>query len=382
MADPLQPVRPRVPSGRADAPMRRGFQGIPGLEVTRTGRLWATWYSGGSDEGPDNFVLLAGSADGGRSWNEPVAVVAPSGDVRAYDPVLWHDPAGRLWWFWAQCLGGRSPGMIHDGRAGVWGVVIENPDGPAPVFSAPIRIANGVMMNKPTVLADGTWVLPSAVWEFCEPKLAEVAAERFSNITVSTDGGRSFRLRGGADVPRRCFDEHMVVELRNGRLWMLVRTGYGIGQSFSADGGRTWTPGKDSGLGGPNSRFFIRRLASGRLLLVNHADQSAAAARAAFSEGTEWRPRSHLTAFVSCDDGRSWSGGLLLDERPAVSYPDGVEDRHGVIRIIYDRERQREGEILMASFREEDVLARACVTADASLKTVVSRTGGNRQESP
>jgi hypothetical protein len=32
----------------------RQFQGIPGVEVAANGRLWATWYSGGTGEGAEN----------------------------------------------------------------------------------------------------------------------------------------------------------------------------------------------------------------------------------------------------------------------------------------------------------------------------------------
>jgi hypothetical protein len=170
----------------------------------------------------------------------------------------------------------------------------------------------------------------------------------------------------------------MIVELKDGRLWMLVRTFYGIGQSFSSDQGRTWTPGENSGLGGPNSRFFIRRLSSGNLILVNHADTSPEMAVKLYIDGKTWRNRSHLTAFISDDDGKTWKGGLLLDERAGVSYPDGAEDKEGVIRIIYDYERHKEGAICMASFREADVLSGKCVTPQAELKILVNKTGGIR----
>ena len=50
-------------------------------------------------------------------------------------------------------------------------------------------------------------------------------------------------LRGHADVPMRSFDEHMIVQKKDGTLWMLVRTFDGLGESFSSDGGFTWTPG-------------------------------------------------------------------------------------------------------------------------------------------
>ena len=49
--------------------------------------------------------------------------------------------------------------------------------------------------------------------------------------------------------------------------------------------------------------------------------------------------RSHLTAFVSKDDGRSWEGGLMLDERGGVSYPDGQQTADGTIYITYDFDR-------------------------------------------
>ena len=74
----------------------RQFQGIPGIEITPGGRLWATWYSGGTGEGPDNFVVLVTSDDGGKNWSEPVAVVDPRGNDRTFDPTLWIGPDGIL----------------------------------------------------------------------------------------------------------------------------------------------------------------------------------------------------------------------------------------------------------------------------------------------
>ena len=50
-------------------------------------------------------------------------------------------------------------------------------------------------------------------------------------------------------------------------------------------------------------------------------------------------------------------GGLLLDERSGVSYPDGQQTADGLIRIIYDYSRTGSRHILMATFREEDVAA-------------------------
>lgn len=376
MTDPLQPVPVTTAPGAKHGTAARGFQGIPGLEIAPGGRLWATWYSGGKNEGPDNFVLLVTSMDQGRSWTEPVVAIDPPGaNIRAYDSVLWIDPSDRLWLFWAQCFT-PCDGIVSDGINGVWGIWTTEPDSSSPRWSEPVRISNGVMMNKPVALSTGEWALPTAVWEYSPQKSDALKDERFSNITLSADIGETFFRRGGASIAHRAFDEHMIVELKDGRLWMLVRTLYGIGQSYSSDGGKTWSPGEDSGLGGPNSRFFIRRLLSGNLLLVNHADIPSADAVAQFVNGATWRKRSHLMAFLSSDDGRSWQGGLLLDEREGVSYPDGAEDKTGLIRIIYDRERYKEGEILMASFREADILAGKPVSKECQLRQLINKTGG------
>jgi len=348
------------------ATINRGFQGIPGIEITPKGRLWATWYTGGDTEGPENFAVLVTSADGGKHWSEPVAVIDPPGNYRAYDPTLWIGPDGILRWFWAETE--SLDGCITNGIDGVWFVACSNIEDDKPEWSGPVRIANGVMMNKPIVLSDGDWVFPTALW--CKDiggKRApeELQCECFSNSTVSTDGGCTFCLRGGADIPNRAFDEHHIVELKDGRLWCLVRTEDGIGDSFSSDKGATWSKGRSNAMVGPCSRFFIKRLASANLLLVNHV-----------FDKNEKNVRKNLTAWISEDDGKSWLGGLMLDERRDVSYPDGCQDDDGNIWIIYDHSRYKHGDILFAKFTEEDVLAGKIVSKTSKLKQLINTTGG------
>jgi len=355
----LQPPAVYTSPGPEYTAVARLWQGIPGIERTTGGRLYAVWYSGGDGEGPENYVVVIASDDIGISWSEPKVVIDPPREVRAYDPVLWHDPLGRLWLFWAQSYG------WFDGRSGTWALRCDNPDSDTLSWTEPRRLQNGIMMNKPTVLSTGEWLLPSAVWNR-DPKLPEMDRERFSNVVMSTDKGETWFRIGGADVSDRTFDEHMIIERRDRSLWMLVRTQYGIGESISEDRGKTWSHGKPSMLPGPNARFFIRRLNSGRILLVNHHNFM----------NSELKPqRINLTAFLSDDDGRTWKGGLLLDGRMNVSYPDGVEAEDGRIFIIYDRSRHGEKEILMAVFREIDVLAGEIVSDDARLNVLVNKAG-------
>lgn len=347
----LQPPSIITDPGADYADGTRCFQGIPGVERAPGGRLWATWYGGrGPGEDHLNCVYLATSADDGETWSAPTLVIDPDGDgpTRAYDPCLWLDPSGRLWLFWAQGYGGHT-----DESAGVWAITTDAADDERPAWSAPRRLADGIMMNKPIVTSTGTWLIAAARWR----------REGSDVVWASSDEGDSWERLGAADVPEadRSCDEHMLVERLDGSLWMLVRTGYGIGESLSTDGGRTWSRVQPSSLAHPVTRFFVRRLASGHLLLVKHGPL------------TEQTERSRLTAYLSDDDGRSWQGGLLLDERLGVSYPDGVEAPDGTIRIIYDYDRRGARQILLARFTEDDVLRGEAISSVAARRLVVNQ---------
>lgn len=84
-------------------------------------------------------------------------VVDPPGKVRACDEALWLDPQGRLWLFWMQAH------TLYDGRSGVWCIVTDQPDKENPIWSAPRRLMDGVMLNKPIVNASGEWLFPVAM---------------------------------------------------------------------------------------------------------------------------------------------------------------------------------------------------------------------------
>ena len=362
-------IRPADAKYRAE---NRLWQGIPGIERTKNGTMYVILYSGEKTEGSGNFILVTRGREElpMDQWEDAFLVIEHEEPMmRCFDPCLWIDPLGRLWVMWTQSYD------FFDGRDGVWAVVAENPDDETPVFSAPRRIANGLMMNKPVALSTGEWLFPAAIWshEVAKPveEHPELAAEVGSNVYVTRDQGKTFEFLGGADTPGRFFDEHMVVEKKDGSLWMLIRMKYGIGESTSTDGGRTWTTGRKTGIAGPNSRFFVRRLRSGRLLMVSHLN---------FRNQTDNRDgfaaRNNLVAQLSEDDGRTWIGALVLDTRNAVSYPDGIEDETGLIRIVYDYERYKDREVLVAAFREEDVLEGMLISPDGYLRRVVSKATG------
>lgn len=343
-----------VNPGEQYAGSSRQFQGIPSIARSQQGRLWAVWYGGpGKGEDRTNYAMVATSADDGKTWSDVVLAVDPdgaSGPVRAFDPETWLDPTGKLWVFWAQDVG-------HDGSvSGVWSMTTDQPERADATWSPPRRLTDGIMMCKPTVLSSGEWLLPVSTWR---------KTDLSARVVVSTDQGKTWSVRGACQVPKdvRAFDEHMLVEKKDGTLWMLVRTKYGIGESLSPDGGETWPELTPSALAHPSARFFIRRLQSGNLLLVKHGP---------IDQRTN---RRELTAFVSEDDGKTWPHSLMLDKRQGVSYPDGVQAEDGTIYIIYDRNRQTDREILLARFREEDVRHGRLASDNAALRLQINAAG-------
>ncbi|MCC7495337.1 MAG: exo-alpha-sialidase [Fimbriimonadaceae bacterium] len=346
-----------------------------GLERTPGGRLWACWVGGGDSE--KGFFVLARSDDDGERWSDPQLVIDPHAvDLpcarRSLVGTLWTDPRGRLWLFFDQAL------TYFDGRAGDWYTRCDNPDAATPTWSPPQRIWHGCTLNKPTVLATDEWLLPISLWtrdRITAPfrdLFHDLDPLRQANVFVSRDEGASWQRRGGVCFPRSHFDEHMIIERRDGSLWMLARTADSLWESTSPDAGATWSPPRRSVIAHVSARFHLRRLRSGRLLLVKHGrrvDELTAG-------------RSHLTAFLSDDDGQTWHGGLSLDERNGVSYPDATQAPDGTLYVSYDRNRATDGEILLARVTEADIAAGKLSTPRSRLGILISRPLKGRGEPP
>ena len=346
-----------------------------GVAVTHGGRIFVCWVGGGDSD--KAFFLVSRSDDKGESFTEPFLVIDPhSPELPCTRSTivgnLWVDPDNRLWLFFNQSL------AWFDGTNSNWFIRCDNPDAEELVWTEPQYISWGCSLNKPLILSSGEWLLPVSLWkrEYINMQLynmqlpADIGEElddmRMANIFSSKDKGNTWVRKGGVVIPDTDFDEHMFVEKEDKSIWLLARTRtLGLQQSFSYDGGATWTTPQKAPMQSVCSRFNFRRLKSGNLLLIKHGKELETAAN-----GREW-----LTAFLSEDDGNTWSKGFVLDERSGISYPDSDQDKDGNIYITYDRNRDLDGEIIMARLTEDDIISGRICTENSFIKRVVRKPG-------
>lgn len=331
----------------------RQFAAIPSVEVTGD-RIWAAWMSGGDEEPhEDNYITVAFSDDGGQTWTEPHIIVDPdSAAARSYNPVLWHDPDGRLWLFW--------------GESGLWCSYTQTPEAdPSQIrWSAAQRLNGSIVFNKPIAIVNGEG---QEEWLMCTQNYQSTME---TLVYSSLDRGETWELKGSviSYLNAKMHHEPMMVQKNDGTLWMLSRVengeAGGIEQTFSSDDGESWSTYEYDlayPLRGPGSRFNIYKLASGNIVLVNHDSTQS---------------REKIAIWMSEDDGETFPYKLMLDSRDNISYPDIAQDEDGTIYVVYDVGRSVEQEIRMARFTEEDIRFGDFVSDVAAQKMVVTKTGG------
>jgi len=343
-----------------------------GLGLTKGGRLWASWISGG--DGPKSFTVAAWSDDGGDTWTD-VKLVIDGHEGRLTDRTniigtFWLDPEGRFHLFTDQSI------RHFDGRAGVWDFVCEDADAAEPKWSAPRRLCDGHLINKPIVLPNGDCAMSVYLnaSEGCAGEhrgaFPELDPLRGATFYLSHDSGKSWERRG--TVPSVSDWQESQLAWCEGTFRVFIRAVENSAgcllASESADGGVTWSKAhRLARMNNTNARFQVVRLKSGRLLFVKHGKprQNAIA----------WKGRERLTAYVSEDDGETWKGGLVLDAGYG-SYPDCCQASDGTIYVSHDHGRGREGEIWLHRFAEEDVLAKKIVSPRGRLGIVAIRVMG------
>jgi hypothetical protein len=120
--------------------------------------------------------------------------------------------------------------------------------------------------------------------------------------------------------------EPSVLELKNGRLWMLIRTQNGLFyESYSDDRGATWGHPVPTGILSSDSPCSLTRLDDGRVVMIWNNTL-----RYPYANGG----RAVLHAAVSENDGRSWRGYREVAANPLAVEPPPPHGDHGVTYTV------------------------------------------------
>jgi predicted neuraminidase len=288
--------------------------------VETRGGLVAAWFGGTRERDPDVGIWV--SRHDGSQWSPPVEVangVQPDGKrLPCWNPVLFQPIGGPLvlfykvgpspdtWW-------GLARTSSDDGRT--WSSAIKLPDGMlGPIRAKPIELAKGTMLAGSSTEHDG-WI---------------VHMERYSgdwsaqSLAAAGSWQKSEPLNTKAEFG--AIQPTILVHSASS-LQILCRTRQKvIGESWSQDGGRTWSPIKPTTLPNPSAGIDAVRLDDGRFLLIYNPTETG---------------RAKLDIAVS-PDGKSWKRAVVLEDSSGeYSYPAMIQARDGRVHVTYTWRREK-----------------------------------------
>ncbi len=284
--------------------------------------LVAAWFGGKHENNPDVGIWIA--RHDGKSWSKPIEVADGSEnenkEYACWNPVLFQLRSGPLLLFYKV---GPSPRTW-------WGMLVTSDDGGA-TWSKPRRLGTsdklfaknpnllGPVKNKPIQQADGSILCPSST---------ENEGWRV-HFELTHDLGKTWKVIGPINDASQ-FDaiQPSILTYPDGRMQILCRTQQNVvAQSWSEDGGQSWSKMSAIDLPNPNAGTDAVTLADGRQLLVyNHSTRSAGR-----------NGRQVLNVAIS-NDGLTWKTIMTLENeanRAGYSYPAVIQTSDGKVHITY-----------------------------------------------
>ena len=297
----------------------------------------------------DNITLI--SKDGGKTWTEQGAIVVPNeGPGR---PKSGGEGAG--------CMLKTKSGAIVlvymdlDGYKFNWNPQTDELDADLDVWAVRSLDEGKTWVDRQKILdgycgslqnmiqtKDGHIVVPVQ-------DAVRGPVHHAQYVFVSADDGKTWTRSNLVDIGGRGDHgggfEATVVELKDGRLWQLIRTNLDrFWSAYSDDHGYHWRVVKPSRIDASSSPGYLKRLASGRLILAwnrlypEGLDDAAKATYPRYDRimGSEVPPslmREELSIAFSNDDGKTWTKPTVILRGENLSYPYIFERRPGELWI-------------------------------------------------
>lgn len=307
------------------------------IEALDNGDLVLVYYGGEGEYAGGTALFMSRKRAGEVKWSHPVQI--------ARDPfhalgngVIWQAPDKTVWLFYVVRFGdfwstSRIAARVSNDRGVTW--------------SDPslLRLDEGWMVRgKPLVLASGKYLLP--IYHETGSDREIVPADTTSLFLIYDPSAKKWTPSGR--IRSRLGNlQPSPVEISPGKLLAFCRRGGGYSgqkdgwlvRAESADGGMSWTEGRDSEFPNPNSAVELLRLNSGNLLLIYNDS---------FSD------RTPLTAALSSDSGRTWPHKRnLVTGKDSFAYPSAVQTKDGRIHLVFTSNGRKT--VTYMSFTEAEI---------------------------
>jgi len=267
-----------------------------------------TRFTGGSGDHAAADLAMRTSKDDGRSWSDDRIVVRRTGGLNVMSVSLLRLASGEIALFYLRKTSEEDcrPLMcISSDEAETWS---------QPTVCITDKVGYYVLNNdRAAQLRRGRLVLPVA-WHRSPGHDRDTAGVIMCYL--SDDNGKTWRrskdsFKGYAPNGRRItVQEPGVVELKDGRLMMFMRTNAGSQYiSYSQDSAETWSKAQPSNLASPLSPASIKRIPwTGDLLCVwnDHSGKHH------YPEGR----RTPLCLAISKDESKTWSRSRIIEGNP------------------------------------------------------------------
>ena len=316
-----------------------------------SGRLLAVFGAYSQDRSSAR-VVAALSDDGGRNWSNPRQIVDNPGLWDGDPNVIVDGPRTFVY------VTTRAVELKTIDKSTVF--MVKTDDG-GKSWSSPVEISMpktyvAGKQHKGLRLGDGT-LLMGYSWDLWAEKGTPARTEGEMNIAAgalrSTDGIH-WTPFGELHVwiPKMTpystngLDEPSIVELADGEILMVMRTGSSRHyESRSRDGGLTWAPPRPSSLAGHNTPTGLWRV-----------DQSEEIIAIWNNSPVNRRP---LSVAISADGGRTWSPprNVAESDGPQVSYPSITQAADGAFVALWQQQLPEGGrDVRWARFNRQWVL--------------------------
>jgi hypothetical protein len=301
--------------------------------------------------GDGNVMTMDGnatrtSADEGKTWTEPTAIYegpgpgVPSGAsvllrTRTGTIVLVYMDMSTYKWGWD----GSKRDAVDDARLDVWSIRSVD-EGKTWVDRQQLLDGYCGALIDIIQTSSGEVVVP------VQPMLHD-PGRHATRTYVSADEGKTWTWSNTIDLGGSGHHdgamEATLAELKDGRLWMLLRTNLDFfWEAYSEDKGRSWRLIRPSRIDASSAPGYLLRLASNRLALVWNRlypeGQSEIARRGGdgqlASVAASWY-RGELSLAFSEDEGETWTEPTVIARKPGggLSYAYLYERRPGELWV-------------------------------------------------